>query len=125
VIIHTILSSFPTCRIYREYDAAYSAEIQEEGNDFTNMVIFCTNAPSGTITFRKPREADYLETYARKKFLVPQHEVIREEYALQEGDGGVLFRNDTTRVEKWHQASALGHWAVMRTVLPDEIWQNW
>ena len=89
------------------------------------MVIFCTNAPSGTITFKKPETRDYLDSHARRKFLVPEHEVMRDEYALQEGDGGVLRRNDTKRVENWHQRSALGHWALMRNVLPDEIWENW
>lgn len=89
------------------------------------MVIFCTNSASGTITFRKPTEKDFLESYARQHFLVPQHEVSRDEYALQEGDGGVLTRNDTKRIESWQQKGALGHWAVMRTVLPDVIWQDW
>lgn len=89
------------------------------------MVIFCTNALNGTITFRKPDTRDYLESHARRKFLVPEHEVLRDEFALQEGDGEVLSRNDTQRFEVWHHKSALGHWAVMRTVLPADIWENW
>jgi hypothetical protein len=93
--------------------------------DFANMVIFCTNAPNGTITFRKPGRRDFLESHARRGHLVPEHEVLRDEFALQEGDGGVLRRNDTQRIETWHQKSALGHWALMRTVLPDEVWQDW
>lgn len=56
---------------------------------------------------------------------MPEHEVLRDEFALQEGDGEVLSRNDTQRFEVWHHKSALGHWAVMRTVLPADIWENW
>lgn len=56
---------------------------------------------------------------------MPEHEVLRDEFALQEGDGEVLSRNDTQRLEVWHHKSALGHWAVMRTVLPADIWENW
>lgn len=104
---------------------ATSGKIQDEGKDFTNMVIFCTKATSGSIKFRKPKEADYLGSEARKKFLLPQHEVSRDEYALQESDAGILRRNDTGRVEKWHQKSAVGHWALMRTVLPAVIWESW
>jgi hypothetical protein len=89
------------------------------------MVIFCTNSASGNINFRKPIQQDFLESYTRKMFLLPQHEVLRDEFALQEGDGGVLSRNDTKRLEIWQQKGALNHWAVMRTVLPAQIWQDW
>jgi hypothetical protein len=44
---------------------------------------------------------------------------------LQESDGGILSRNDTGRFRKWQEKSAMGHWAVMRTVIPDEIWEGW
>lgn len=89
------------------------------------MVIFCTNSQDGTITFRKPVESDYLNSHARRKFLVPKHEIFREQFALKESDGGILRSNNTKRFEAWQQKSAVGHWAVMRNVLPDKIWQDW
>ena len=58
-------------------------------------------------------------------FLLPKHEVDEQYAQLEEGDGGVLSRNDTERFREWQQLSALGHWAVMRTVLPGEIWEAW
>jgi len=88
------------------------------------MVIFCTNAVD-KVTFRKPTEADFLHSGARKVFLMPEHEVDEAIFIEVESDGGVLSRNDTERFKNWQQASALGHWAVMRTVLPDIVWENW
>ncbi len=88
------------------------------------MVIFCTNAAS-EIKFRKPTTADFLGSQARKMFLLPQHEVMGSVFAEIKGDGGVLSKNDTERFRPWQQKSALGHWAVMRTVIPEEIWEDW
>jgi hypothetical protein len=88
------------------------------------MVIFCTNSED-PITFRSPVAKDFLGSGARREFLLPTHEVEKDEFALLEGDGGLLLRNDTERFRAWQQTSALGHWAVMRTVLPKEIWEDW
>jgi len=56
---------------------------------------------------------------------MPKHEVKYEDIEATEEDGGVLLRNGTERFRKWQQTSAMGHWAVMRTVLPKEIWEDW
>ena len=88
------------------------------------MVIFCTNAVD-KVTFRRPTEADLLSSGARKAFLMPQHEVDEAVFTEVKSDGGILRRNDTERFKNWQQTSALGHWAVMRTVLPDMVWENW
>lgn len=58
-------------------------------------------------------------------FLLPIHEVDYAVFEEKEEDGGVLSKNDTERFRGWQQKSALGHWAVMRTVLPSEIWEGW
>ena len=42
-----------------------------------------------------------------------------------EEDTGLLYANGTEKFRKWQQSSALGHWGVMRTVLPREIWEDW
>jgi hypothetical protein len=88
------------------------------------MVIFCTKS-NEKVTFREPTTKDFLGSGARKIFLLPKHEIGQEMHAALEGDGGVLLRNDTERFKGWQQTSALGHWAVMRTVLPNQIWENW
>ena len=88
------------------------------------MVIFCTNS-AAPVTFRSPKVADFLKSGARKAFLLPKHEVREEDVGRRVEDGGVLSRNDTGRFRGWQEKSALGHWAVMRTVLPKEIWEEW
>jgi hypothetical protein len=94
------------------------------------MVIFCTKQDSKPLTFRKPVDADYLGSNARKMFLVPEHEIEEGFWGEQEGEGddadrGVLSKNDTMRLTKWQEKSAAGHWRVMRTVLPSEVWEKW
>ncbi len=88
------------------------------------MVIFCTNA-AAEVRFRDPREADFLGSRARRMFLLPKHEVNYEMFREVESDGGVLRKNDTERFRGWQEQSALGHWDIMRTVLPKEIWEDW
>jgi hypothetical protein len=68
---------------------------------------------------------DFLGSGARQMFLLPTHEVLQDSFKIQEGDGGPLMRNNTERFTTWQQQSALGHWELMRTVLPNEIWQDW
>ena len=118
LIYRTITSTFPSCRVFRE-DEAPAPGVKPQ--DFTNMVFFCrkSNMP---VTFRKPREADFLGSGARREYLVPRHEIKPEEFV---GNGDVLRSGKTKQLEKWQAQSALGHWRVMRTVLPDAVWENW
>jgi hypothetical protein len=88
------------------------------------MVIFCTKSES-KLAFRKPTQADFLGSGARRQFLMPRHEIQEEAFWEQEGDGDVLRKNDTERIVDWQTKSALGHWSVMRTVLPVGVWENW
>jgi hypothetical protein len=88
------------------------------------MVVFCTKKAS-PISFRQPREADYLGSEARKMFLMPLHEINAEVFAEQAEDGPVLSRVDTARLTKWQRISAIGHWNVMRMVLPPAVWEAW
>jgi hypothetical protein len=37
----------------------------------------------------------------------------------------VLTRGQQWKVEKYHPDAAKRHWRVMRTVLPDGVWENW
>lgn len=129
IIVRTIKSVFPTCRIYRESAPPSAATLAEEKQDFTNMVIFCTNSASQPVTFRKPNEKDFLGSRARRQFLLPLHEVDDAAMSVggeeKEGEGGILRSNETERFVPWQQQSASGHWTVMRTVLPAQVWEQW
>lgn len=122
IVVQTIRQVFPTCRIFREHPRD-DDNVEKENRDFTNMVIFCTKT-GDKVTFRKPTKADLLESPSRDAFLLPKYEVFDADFYEGE-DEGILTRNDTQKLIKYHQKSALGHWAVMRTVLPDVIWNSW
>jgi hypothetical protein len=123
IIMQTIHQVFPSCRAYRE-SARNETAIAEEGRDFTNVVIFCVKR-ADEIKFRLPRKADLLGTISRKTYMFPVHEVTDSDFVVQGHDGVVLRRNDTKELDKWQRRSAVGHWEVMRTVLPPVAWEMW
>ncbi|KAL0934244.1 spermine spermidine synthase [Colletotrichum truncatum] len=122
LVVDTIKQVFPSCRIFRESEHPSKKKLEEEGQDFTNMVIFCKKT-SGKIFFRKPTEDDFLGSRTRQVFLQPRHEVLDKHFL--DGDFGILRSNATEQLTKWHEKSALGHWEVMRFVLPAHIWEEW
>lgn len=130
IIYKTITSVFPSCRVFREDEApsataalaAAAAEGKDQLEDFTNMVFFCKKQAGAPVTFRAPVEADFLGSAARREFLVPKHEIMPEVF---DSSVDVLKKGKTKELEKWQAQSAMGHWKVMRTVLPDAIWENW
>ncbi|KAI9869700.1 MAG: hypothetical protein M1830_005204 [Pleopsidium flavum] len=125
LVIHTIKSIFPTCRIFRE-SAPLSSSTSDMGHDFTNVVVFCTKTPH-PFRFRPPGEADFLGSGARISYLLPQHEIDGNILKRREGkeDLQVLRKGRTQMLNKWQKQSAVGHWGIMRTVLPNLIWENW
>lgn len=122
VVVRTVREVFPSCRIFREHPRDEEV-LRQGGGDFTNMVIFCTKLTTG-IEFREARSRDLLNSPSREQFLVPRHEV-RDEDFLVGMEEGVLRTGDTGKLERWHRQSALGHWKVMRSVLPEVVWQEW
>ncbi len=125
LVIHTIKSIFPTCRIFRE-SAPLSSSISDAGYDFTNVIVFCTKTPH-PFKFRSPGEADFLGSGARTSYLLPQHEIDGSMFERREGEGDlqVLKKGRTQKLDEWQRQSAVGHWGIMRTVLPNLIWENW
>jgi spermidine synthase len=119
IIYRTITSVFPSCRVFRE-DQAPAPGVKPE--DFTNMVFFCRKTANTPIKFRKPVEADFLGSSSRKEYLLPKHEILASEFVA---DGDVLRQGKTKELEKWHGKSAIGHWKVMRTVVPAGVWESW
>ncbi|KAJ3472308.1 hypothetical protein NLG97_g11101 [Lecanicillium saksenae] len=126
-IVRTINTVFPSCRIFREFPADPASIAANGGSDFTNMVIFCKKTP-GKLTFRAATEKDKLDSFARREFLEPTHEVIASDFlAADEGEAAqrLLRANDTDIVTQSHKTSARGHWTIMRTVLPGIVWEKW
>ncbi|KAI9861099.1 MAG: hypothetical protein M1813_005528 [Trichoglossum hirsutum] len=127
LIVRTVKRVFPVCRIFRETAAPSPAELASKKRDFTNLVVFCTKSDK-SFSFRKPTESDYLESHARRNYLWPKYEVNQELFRAEgeEEQIGVLRAGRAMQMlEKWQEHSALGHWAIMRTVIPDQVWENW
>ena len=125
LVIYTIKSVFPSCRIFREV-APLSSSITDAEHDFTNVVIFCTKTP-GPFKFRVPSEADFLGSRARESYLLPQHEINGVDFERQEGEVDLtpIAEGRTQMLDRWQKQGAVGHWSIMRTVLPSVIWENW
>ena len=90
------------------------------------MVLFCRKTPED-FTFREPVEADFLGSPARRQHLKPQHEIPTSYFkAGRQHKGEILRRGRITQeMQESTMASAVGHWYLMRTVLPDVVWENW
>lgn len=123
LVVNTTRSVFPSCRLFRE------EALPDEENltkDFTNMVIFCGKT-KGTLSFRSPIEADFLGSQARRRHLLPKHEIKNSYFSRVDSSekSNVLRRGHTEILDASQLESALGHWKIMRSVLPDFIWENW
>lgn len=125
IVVNTVKSVFPSCRVFRESPQPDDEEVEENGRDFDNVIMFCVKVADHAITFRAPREADYLQSLARKAYLLPKHEVPESALLRAGADVGILRKNETEKLAKWHTRSARGHWTVMRNVLPANIWESW
>lgn len=118
-VIRTVMAVFPNCRLFRE--SLTPMPLVKE--DYTNLVIFCRKSAE-TFTFRIPSEADFLGSSARQEYLLPRNEI--EDVARMVNAKGQIIRNGHTEALAASQmSSAMGHWHVMRTVLPDLVWENW
>ena len=129
LVVRTVKSVFPSCRLFREDappDGFSSPDSETPTEDFTNMVMFCRKSKR-PFTFRTPVEADYLGSQARQLFLLPTHEIDPSYFERRKGDeeASILKKGHTGVLETYQQRSAVGHWRIMRTVLPDVVWESW
>ncbi|KAF2745558.1 hypothetical protein M011DRAFT_469607 [Sporormia fimetaria CBS 119925] len=128
LVLNTIHSVFPSCRLFRD---SPRPETWKEGDpDFINMVVFCVKQDRGLgvtgIRFREAREEDWRGSIARQNFLMPKRNLeIRFEVMDEERGGRVMRRKDVGELEKFHKEGAKSHWRIMRTVLPDAVWEVW
>jgi hypothetical protein len=91
------------------------------------MVIFCKKTTASPLRLRHPTTADFLGSKSRESYLLPKHEIdpaVFENAYAPKGQR-ILKVGQTDIVQAYGTQSAIGHWKIMRTVLPDEIWENW
>jgi hypothetical protein len=124
LVLNTIDLAFDrNCALYRDSKAPSSEERKQgEGSSFANYIVFCRNGPGG-VTFRQPRERDFLGSISRRQHLIPREE-FRVEFPLRgtEREGEVLVDEAVGNWKREQEESAGRHWGIMRTVLPGRIW---
>lgn len=125
VVIRTIKTVFPECRIFRENDG--SENPTEESLKFINMVVFCKKSRTPPLTFRQPNENDYLGSQARKSYMYPRWEIDSSVFDIADDstDQRILEVGKTSILEASHVTNAIGHWNIMRDVLPAKVWENY
>lgn len=123
LIYRTITNVFPSCRVFREDEQVGEDGLSatDEHGQFTNMVFICRKAGKA-VKFRKAVEADFLGSALRRSYMVPKHEVPSSKFNLR---GEILTRANRKDLEKMQVESAIGHWKLMRKVIPAVIWENW
>jgi len=130
-ILSTLLHAFGQCRAF--YDSMQDLSEEKLKGEFLNIVFFCTPV-TGTakqITFRPPREADYLGSYLRRH--VFQH-LLRRELTFDmilgrsnedyDPEAKMLLTDDDNPLSKWQDEDAPHHWQLMKDVLPDIYWET-
>jgi hypothetical protein len=93
------------------------------------MIVYCIKSPN-EIEFRPIKKEDYLNSIARKQWLPPDNKLEIKLPDIGPGDRrwnhyDILTRKNMSSIEEFHAKAALRHWKVMRTVLPDSVWENW
>lgn len=89
-------------------------------------MLFCKKSTRTPLRFREPVEADFLRSKSRESYLVPKHELDPDMFAAVPKNGrAVLVQKEVGRLHKFQDRGALEHWAIMRKVLPDAVWENW
>ncbi|KAL1799350.1 hypothetical protein ACET3X_003387 [Alternaria dauci] len=128
LVLNTIHAIFPACRLFRDSPAP---EQHKEGEaDFINMVIFCVKNDHGlgkaAVKFRNAVQKDFLGSIARTNFLQPQKDLeVNYDFVSKEDGGKVMGNADVGELEKFHEDGAVSHWRIMRTVLPEGVWEMW
>lgn len=128
LVLNTIHAVFPACRLYRDQPPA--ADHKPGDPDFINMVVFCLKNDGGkgkqALKFRAATDRDIMGSLARRSYLEPKPKSeIKYEYVSKEAGGKEMTRADVGELEKYHEAGAVSHWRIMRTVLPDGVWEMW
>lgn len=90
------------------------------------MVFFCKKSSNSPVSFRDPVPSDYLRSRSRENYLVPKHEIDPAIFVTIPKKGArVLIEKKVGLLHKYLDRGALEHWAIMRQVIPDTVWENW
>ncbi|KAF2803271.1 spermine/spermidine synthase [Mytilinidion resinicola] len=126
LILSTVHAIFPACRLFR--DNLPSRTSQPSEPDFINMVVFCAKNDLGkggdAIYFREPTEDDFRGSLAKRAHLMPQAK-LEIDFNYEVDKENVLKRGETAELEAHQNKGAVSHWRIMRTVLPDAVWEMW
>ncbi|KAH8726487.1 S-adenosyl-L-methionine-dependent methyltransferase [Phaeosphaeriaceae sp. PMI808] len=128
LVLNTIHAIFPACRLFR--DSPAPEKLQPGEPDFINMVIFCVKNDNGLgksgIVFRDPEAADFLGSIARQNYLKPKDELeVKYQFVSTKKGGRTMGRADVGELEKFHKEGAVSHWRIMRSVIPEGVWEMW
>lgn len=90
------------------------------------MVLFCKASSSTPVTFREPVRADFLGSGSRQEYMIPKIEIPLDTVEKADiSDSDTLRWKKRSKLIAAQRESAVGHWKVMRTVLPPKIWELW
>jgi hypothetical protein len=129
-VLNTIDLAFDrNCALYRD---SLPEEDPAEGSSstFANYILFCRNAPGGSLAFREPDKGDYLESLSRRQHLFPRAEYkvgfpLRGAAGEGKVEADLVLTEEEVRGGKWkreQEESAGRHWGIMRVVLPGWVW---
>ncbi|CDO76562.1 hypothetical protein BN946_scf184982.g21 [Trametes cinnabarina] len=126
-VVHTLYESFPQCRAF--YDGDTVDPSHDITSEFVNWVIFCTPSTE-TIEFRRPVESDYLGSYLRRHVFskLPEREFdvsVAIKAIPEDKRDRFLLKDAGNPLGEWQQKEAIGHWKIMRGVLPDVFWETY
>jgi hypothetical protein len=100
------------------------------------MVVYCVKTPT-PILWRLTKNEDYLDTLSRRAHLPPDegHELkveniggkMKKVGGKEEpwGKWDIITNSNTSIVEAYRKEGAIRHWEIMRTVMPDAVWETW
>ncbi|KAI0750969.1 S-adenosyl-L-methionine-dependent methyltransferase [Daedaleopsis nitida] len=124
-VILTLRSVFPQCRAL--YDSLESPDNIDD--EFVNWVFFCTPS-SEPFKFRKAITSEYLGSHLRRHVLssIGEREVdISTVGADLEDDKKerYILKDMANPLSEWQNKEAIGHWKIMRSVLPKVFWETY
>lgn len=123
-VLNTLVQSFSQCRAFTD---KHGTADDSDGRDLSNIVIFCTNTQTSILTFRKPRQTDFLDSPLRRHILTDflQYEIPIQNLMPAEPTQrhALLLKRGSASLDKDQVESALGTWTAMRKIMPAKVWR--
>lgn len=121
-VLVTLLSSFRSCRVFHDQHPPEDAFV---GNQFLNMVFFCTSM--NKLVFRPATKEDLLGSLSTRRMLerLQDREVdpklILGNMSSAEYDQWVLT-DDKNNLNELQRKDSIEHFSIMQSVLPQAMW---